>query len=203
VKNNKNNTITISDFLSTEYKDFSIYTIEHRALPSLVDGFKPSQRKIIHISSNVWKNGSEKTKKIFQLSGLVADQAFYHHGSSSLDNATITMVQKFKNNLPLLEEDGIFGTLRSPYAGAPRYIGTKLSPVFYEIFKDFSLMEYKVEEGVQIEPKFFLPIIPMLLINGQSGIAVGFSTNILNRNPIVLCILSYYLYKYHGVSTIL
>lgn len=91
MKNNKNNTITISDFLSTEYKDFSIYTIEHRALPSLVDGFKPSQRKIIHISSNVWKNGNEKTKKIFQLSGLVADQAFYHHGSCLDINTNILL----------------------------------------------------------------------------------------------------------------
>ena len=187
MKNNKNNTITISDFLSTEYKDFSIYTIEHRALPSLVDGFKVVNRKIMNTCMNNWKTGNEKTLKVFQLSGKTSDSNYYHHGSSSLDNAIINMAQKFKNNLPLLEEDGIFGTLRSPYAGAPRYIGTKLSPIFYEIFKDFGLMEYRVEEGVQIEPKFFLPIIPMLLINGQSGIAVGFSTNILNRNPIDLC----------------
>lgn len=179
-----NNNITISDFLSTEYKDFSIYTIENRALPSLIDSFKVVNRKIIYTCLKNWKSGNEKTLKVFQLSGKVSDLTYYHHGSSSMDSAIINMAQKFKNNLPLLEEDGIFGTLRSPYAGAPRYIGTKLSPIFYEIFKDFELMEYKSEEGVEIEPKFFIPIIPMLLINGQSGIAVGFSSIILNRNPI-------------------
>ena len=130
MKNNKNNTITISDFLSTEYKDFSIYTIEHRALPSLVDGFKVVNRKIMNTCMNNWKTGNEKTLKVFQLSGKVSDSNYYHHGSNSLDNAIINMAQKFKNNLPILEEDGIFGTLRSPYAGAPRYIGTKLSPIF-------------------------------------------------------------------------
>lgn len=173
---------SITGFLSDEYKEFAMYTIENRAIPSVIDGFKPSQRKIIHISNQVWRSGTEKTKKVFQLAGLVADQAFYHHGNSSLENAIITMAQKFKNNAPLLEEDGQFGSLRSPQAGAPRYIGTKLSDNFRLIYKDFDLLVYKEEEGETIEPEFFLPIIPTVLINGSSGIAVGFSSNILNRD---------------------
>ncbi len=172
---------TISEFLSNEYKEFAMYSIEGRAIPSVIDGFKPTQRKIIHISNQVWKNG-EKTKKVFQLAGVVADQAYYHHGNASLENAIITMAQKFKNNAPLLEEDGQFGSLRSPQAGAPRYIGTKLSENFRLIYKDFELLEYKEEEGESIEPKYFLPIIPAVLINGSSGIAVGFASNILNRD---------------------
>lgn len=72
---------TISQFLSEEYREFSMYVIEGRAIPSVIDGFKSSQRKIIHISNHLWKNGNEKTKKVFQLSGLVADQAYYHHGN--------------------------------------------------------------------------------------------------------------------------
>lgn len=102
--------------------------------------------------------------------------------NSSLENAIITMAQSFKNNAPLLEEDGQFGSLRSPQAGAPRYIGTKLSENFRSIYKDFELLEYKEEEGESIEPQFFLPIVPTVLLNGSSGIAVGFSSNILNRN---------------------
>jgi len=102
--------------------------------------------------------------------------------NSSLSNAIINLAQKFKNNAPLLEEDGQFGSLRSPQAGAPRYIGTKLSPYFKLIYKDFDLLNYKEEEGEKIEPIFFLPIIPTVLINGGSGIAVGFASNILNRN---------------------
>jgi len=173
---------TITEFLSNEYKEFAMYVIEGRAIPSCIDGFKPSQRKIVYIANGIWKTGSEKTKKIFQLAGVVADQAYYHHGNASLENAIITMAQRFKNNAPLLEEEGQFGSLRSPQAGAPRYIGTKLSENFRLLYKDFELLEYKEEEGEQIEPRFFLPVIPTVLINGSSGIAVGFASNILNRD---------------------
>ena len=102
--------------------------------------------------------------------------------NSSLENAIVTMAQKFKNNSPLLDEVGQFGSLRSPQAGAPRYIGTKLNTNFKLLYKDFDLLEYKEEEGESIEPKYFLPVIPTILINGSSGISVGFSTNILNRD---------------------
>jgi len=173
---------SITNFLSKEYKEFAMYSIEGRAIPSVIDGFKPTQRKIIHISGQIWKSGNEKTKKVFQLAGVVADQAYYHHGNASLENAIITMAQKFKNNAPLLEEEGQFGSIRSPQAGAPRYIGTKLNENFKLLYKDSELLEFKEEEGEQIEPRFFLPIIPTVLINGSSGIAVGFASNILNRD---------------------
>lgn len=173
---------TISDFLANEYKEFAMYSIEGRAIPSVIDGFKPTQRKIIHVSNDIWKNGSEKALKVFQLAGKVASDAFYHHGNASLENAIITMAQRFKNNAALLEEDGQFGSLRSPQAGAPRYIGTKLSENFRLIYKDFELLEYKEEEGESIEPRFFLPIVPTVLLNGSSGIAVGFASNVLNRD---------------------
>lgn len=173
---------TISDFLSNEYKEFAMYSIEGRAIPSVIDGFKPTHRKIIHISNQIWKTGNEKNLKVFQLAGKVASDAFYHHGNTSLENAIVTMAQKFKNNAPLLEEIGQFGSLRSPQPGAARYIGTKLSNNFRFIYKDFDLLEYKEEEGESIEPHYFLPIIPTILLNGSSGIAVGFSSNILNRD---------------------
>jgi DNA topoisomerase-2 len=102
--------------------------------------------------------------------------------NSSLSSAIVTMAQKFKNNAALLEEDGQFGSLRSPQPGAPRYIGTKLSNNFRLIYKDFDLLDYKEEEGESIEPRYFLPIIPTILLNGSSGIAVGFASNILNRD---------------------
>jgi DNA gyrase/topoisomerase IV subunit A len=173
---------TISEFLSNEYKEFAMYVVEGRAIPSVIDGFKPTQRKIIHISNQIWKSGNEKALKVFQLAGKVASDAFYHHGNTSLENAIVTMAQKFKNNCPLLEEDGQFGSLRSPQAGAARYIGTKLSDNFKLLYKDFELLKYKEEEGEIIEPIYFLPILPTVLINGSSGIAVGFASNILNRD---------------------
>lgn len=106
--------------------------------------------------------------------------------NSSLNAAIIGMAQSFKNSMPLLAEIGQFGSLRSPEAGAARYISTKTTENFRLLYKDFELVETQWEEGQEIEPKFFLPIIPTVLLNGSSGIAVGFATNILNRNPIDL-----------------
>ena len=310
---------TITDFLSEDYKDFSLYTVEQRAIPSYIDSFKPTQRKIIHVGNDIWRTGNEKPLKIFQFAGKIASDClhydskillsdgseiiigewftefpesefeivcmdlngektisigfnpssslqkyvyeletengvihklsgnhlvmlidgtykkvseliledelkmmkiksinkivletpetyydisvkdynnfiinksivvhncYYHHGNEALQNAIVNMAQKFKNNLPLLEEVGQFGTIRNPEHGAARYISTMLTKNFRLLYKDFELLTYKEEEGVKIEPVFFLPIIPTVLINGSSGIAVGFASNILNRNPV-------------------
>ena len=176
----------VTQYLADEYASYGMYTIENRAIPSVIDGFKPTQRKIIHVANRVWKNGSEKPVKVFQLGGRIAADAHYHHGDSSLNAAIIGMAQSFKNSMPLLDEIGQFGSLRSPEPGAARYISTKLNGNFRLIYKDFELVESQYEEGSEIEPKFFLPIIPTVLLNGSSGIAVGFATNILNRNPVDL-----------------
>jgi|688.fasta_scaffold00021_169 DNA topoisomerase-2 len=177
---------TVTEYLDQDYAMYGMYTLENRAIPSVIDGFKPTQRKIIYISDKVWKSGNEKPLKIFQLGGKIAADAHYHHGDGSLNGAIIGMAQSFKNSLPLLDEIGQFGSLRSPEAGAARYISTKLTGNFRLLYKDFELLENQVEEGNTIEPKFFLPIIPTVLLNGSSGIAVGFATNILNRNPLDL-----------------
>ncbi len=186
-------TKTITEYLDSEYAAYGMHTIENRAIPSVIDGFKPTQRKVIYVANRVWKSGSEKPIKIFQLGGRIAAEAQYHNGDMSLNATIVGMAQSFKNSLPLLDEVGQFGSMRSPGAGAPRYISTKLNSNFRLLYKDFELVEKQYEEGYEIEPKFFLPIIPTVLLNGSSGIAVGFSTNILNRNPIDLidaCLLS-------------
>lgn len=112
---------------------------------------------------------------------IIGSKSMILSHNSSLESAIITMAQRFKNSIPLLEEDGQYGSLRSPQPGAARYIGTKLNENFRLLYKDFPLLEYKEEEGEQIEPKFFLPIVPTVLLNGSSGIAVGFASNVLNR----------------------
>lgn len=85
------NNKTITEFLSEEYKEFAMYTIENRAIPSVIDGFKPSQRKTIHVSNEIWKTGSEKTLKVFQLAGKVASDAYYHHGNCLDINTNILL----------------------------------------------------------------------------------------------------------------
>lgn len=102
--------------------------------------------------------------------------------NSSLQGSIVTLAQDFKNNVPLLDRDGQFGDLRSPEAAAPRYIGVSMSKSFKKIYKDFELLTSRFEEGSEIEPDFFLPIIPMVLVNGANGIAVGYNTVILNRD---------------------
>ena len=177
------NTRTVTSFFDKEYLDYARYVVENRAIPSCIDGLKPTQRKVVYIANKIWKTGNEKPMKLFQLAGRVASEAFYHHGNTSLESSMVGMAQKFKNSLPLLEGVGQFGSLRSPAAGAPRYISAKLHPNFRLLYQDFDLLENKIEEGEKIEPAFFLPIVPTVILNGTSGIAVGFATNILNRNP--------------------
>jgi DNA topoisomerase-2 len=96
------------------------------------------------------------------------------------------MAQDFKSSMPIFQGIGQFGSLRSPEAGAPRYVGVKFNDNFRLLYKDFELTTPQYEEGEEIEPRFFLPIVPTVLLNGGSGIAVGFATNILNRNPLDL-----------------
>lgn len=172
---------TVSDFFDNELRNYALYTVENRAIPSLIDGFKPSQRKIAHTANQVWKTGKEKPMKVFQLGGLAASMTMFHHGS--LDGTIIGMTQDFKNSMPIFQGVGQFGSLRSPEAGAPRYVGVKFNENFRLLYQDFDLVVEQEEEGEKIEPKFFLPIIPTVLLNGGSGIAVGFATNILNRHP--------------------
>jgi len=176
----------IEDFFDNEYRDYGLYTVTSRAIPSLVDGFKPSQRKIAFVANRVFKTGEEKPLKVFQLAGRIAAEAFYHHGGGSLEGAITTMTQEFKNSMPIFQGIGQFGSLRSPEAGAARYIGVRFNENFRLLYKDFDLVDPQLEEGEEIEPKFFLPIIPTVLLNGSSGIAVGFATNILNRHPLDL-----------------
>lgn len=174
---------TVTSFFDKEYLEYARYVVENRAIPSCIDGLKPTQRKIVYVANKIWKGGNEKPMKLFQLAGRVAADSYYHHGNASLESAMVGMAQKFKNSLPLLDGIGQFGSLRSPSAGAPRYISAKLHPNFRLIYQDFELLNNKIEEGEEIEPDFFLPIVPTVILNGSSGIAVGFATNILNRNP--------------------
>jgi DNA gyrase/topoisomerase IV subunit A len=175
---------TLEDFFDTEYRNYALYTISSRAIPHLMDGFKPAQRKIAFAANKLWKTGNEKFLKVFQLGGQAAALSFFHHGS--LDQTIIGMTQTFKNSMPIFQGDGQFGSLRAQEAGAPRYVGVKFNENFHLLYKDFNLTTPQTEDGEEIEPKYFLPIIPTVLLNGGSGIAVGFASNILNRHPMDL-----------------
>lgn len=158
-----------------------------RTIPHLVDGLKPSQRKVLYICL---KNNINKGLKVDQLQGMVSHEALYHHGPNSMIETIVGLSQNFvgKNNINLLIPEGNFGTR---YEGgddsaSPRYIKTYLNNISRFIFRkeDDKLLEHLEDEGYKIEPEYYVPIIPMVLVNGVKGIGSGWSTSIPSYNPI-------------------
>ena len=179
--------ISYSDFI---HKDLIHFSNDDtcRSIPSMVDGFKPSQRKIFYGAA---LRGLDKTEvKVAQLAGFVSDKAAYHHGEMSLTGAIIGMAQDFvgSNNINVLKPNGQFGTrLRGGKdAASPRYIWTEFCKLTSLIFRkeDEPILDYLDEDGMKIEPECYYPIIPMVLINGAEGIGTGFSTKCPQFNPV-------------------
>jgi DNA topoisomerase II len=178
--------VSINKFINLELKHFSNYD-NIRSIPSLIDGFKPSQRKVLYacIKRNLYNE-----IKVAQLAGNVAENTAYHHGEISLVGTIINMSQDFvgSNNINLLEPIGQFGTrlLGGKDNSSSRYIFTHLSKVIKLIFRDEDdgLLSYLNDDGFKIEPKVYYPIIPMILVNGCEGIGTGFSTSVPNYNPL-------------------
>ncbi len=177
-------TITIKEFVNQELIHFSNYN-NIRSIPSITDGFKPSQRKVLYACL---KRNLTSELKVAQLAAAVAEISAYHHGEQSLVATIINMAQNFvgANNINLLVPQGQFGTrlMGGQDHSSARYIYTMLEPIIGKIFNkiDNELLEYLDDDGYQIEPKYYLPVIPMILVNGAEGIGTGFSTFIPNYN---------------------
>ena len=158
-----------------------------RSIPSVIDGLKPSQRKILY---GAFLRGLDKDEvKVAQLAGFVSDKAAYHHGEMSLMGAIIGMAQNFvgSNNINILKPNGQFGTRLKggSDAASSRYIWTMLedlTPLIYNPM-DSPVLNQQDDDGMPIEPEFYAPIIPMILVNGAQGIGTGFSTKIPPYNP--------------------
>eukprot|EP00927_Polykrikos_kofoidii_P065325 TRINITY_DN6109_c0_g1_i1.p1 TRINITY_DN6109_c0_g1~~TRINITY_DN6109_c0_g1_i1.p1 ORF type:complete len:2348 (-),score=532.90 TRINITY_DN6109_c0_g1_i1:289-6285(-) len=178
-------TLSYSDFVNKELVLFARYDVE-RMIPSLVDGLKPGQRKVLF---GCFKKNLTTDCKVAQLTGYVAEKSCYHHGEVSLQGTIIGMAQTYvgSNNINLLIPSGQFGTRiqGGKDHAAARYIFTRLSPVARRLFpeEDDRVLEYQSEEGISIEPKWFCPIIPLVLVNGAEGIGVGWSSSVPNYNP--------------------
>ncbi|AQK73831.1 DNA topoisomerase 2 [Zea mays] len=177
--------VKYSDFINKELILFSMADLQ-RSIPSMVDGLKPGQRKILFCS---FKRNFVKEAKVAQFSGYVSEHSAYHHGEQSLASTIIGMAQNFvgSNNINLMSPNGQFGTRAQggKDAASPRYIFTKLSNITRSIFPkdDDILLNYLNEDGQSIEPTWYMPILPMVLVNGSEGIGTGWSTYIPNYNP--------------------
>jgi DNA topoisomerase-2 len=174
-----------SDFINKEYIIFSTYDNE-RSIPNVMDGFKPSQRKVLFAC---FKRKLKNEIKVAQLTGYVAEHSAYHHGEQSLQQTIVGLAQNFvgSNNVNLLTPAGQFGTRRmgGKDAASARYIFTCLEPITRAIFHpdDDDLLTYQQDDGATIEPEFYVPVIPMVLVNGSAGIGSGYSSNVENYNP--------------------
>jgi DNA topoisomerase-2 len=180
---------TITSFLNSEYKSYARYVVENRAIPHFADGLKPVQRKAL---CGAIRYCYDKPLKVSALGGKVTGDLAYAHGDTSIQGAIVVMAQEFMMAMPWLDRKGQFGYLYDKRPGAPRYIFVKLSGWSKLLLKDDAELHYKFDEdtGDKIEPQFYLPILPMLLINGTNGIAVGYSTAFQNRNPLEVALVA-------------
>ena len=174
----------ISSFLNEEYRDYSLYCAMERACPSLIDGFKITQRKILHSAfKGACKNG--QLVKLLNLTGDTLKETLYAHGDGSLNGGIVGLGQSFADNLNPLYIEGQCGTLRDQSSvSAPRYLYVKLNK-YADLYKvDSDLLEYINEEGQMVEPKHYLPIIPTVLCRQGIGLAPGYRFSTMSYNPI-------------------
>jgi len=168
----------ISKVAANEWKSFAMYTVESRAIPNMIDGLKPVQRFYLYSSI---LNSKKDFKKVSAVSGIISDYG-YNHGEASAAGSGQLMAATWNNNICLIEGRGSFGTRLIQEAGAPRYVYTRLHNNFNTYIKDIDLSP--VHEDPEHEPPaFYLPVIPLVLVNGTKGIATGFATNILPHCP--------------------
>jgi len=179
------NKVKYDEFVHKDLIHFSYYNLE-RSIPSVMDGLKTSQRKILYAA---FKRNLTQEIRVAQFAGYVSEHTGYHHGEASLNETIVGMAQDFMgaNNLAWLVPQGQFGTRiqGGKDAASPRYIHTYLQPYIRSLVPaaDFEVLKYRDDDGLAVEPEWYAPVLPMLLVNGARGIGTGYSTYIPPCNP--------------------
>ncbi len=178
--------VKYEEFVDNELIHFSTYDCA-RSIPNMVDGLKTSLRKILYCA---FKRRLTSEIKVAQFSGYVSEHSAYHHGEASLNGAIVGMAQTYvgSNNINLLQPNGQFGTRLQggDDSASERYIFTQLTDIARYIFPeaDDHILNYLNDDGTIVEPEYYVPIIPFVLMNGISGIGTGFSCSIPSYNPM-------------------
>ena len=174
--------MNVKDFFEVQFKQFAVYDSE-RSIANVIDGQKITGRKVLYTCAN----RANTDIKVAQLCSQVAYETAYHHGEAGIGNVITNLAQNYvgSNNINLLEPIGQFGNRLSPISAAHRYIFTKQSIDFRKLFKkeDDLILEHNYDDEQRIEPKYYLPILPVVLINGTQGIGTGFASKVLSYNP--------------------
>ena len=169
-----------SQFLHTDLKAFSIYA-NVRTIPSIVDGLKVPQRKALY---GVKHHGGQTT--VARLASHAAEVTSYIHGEENMQDTIVNLAQDFPgtNNVPLLAKAGQFGTALDKGASEARYSKASLHKANFSRYfseADEPILKFLYQEEQFVEPEYYLPSLPLVLINGASGMGVGYATNILQH----------------------
>ena len=181
--------VTIEEFMDNEHIHFSFYSV-FRALPCALDGLTPSRRKVMYYFLT---SRTAAEIKVAQAASAVAGKTVYLHGENSLVETIVGLAQDHvgTNNIALLEPIGQFGSRNNKPSvhAAARYLYTRLMPIARVLFPsaDFPILDYRVEEHTEIEPFTYVPVLPLVLINGATGIGTGFSTTVPCYNLTDIC----------------
>lgn len=171
----------IKEFIANEWADYAHYD-NQCSLPNIMDGLKITQRKALYTATHLPKG--DKPVRVSQFSAKAAEATAYHHGEVSMVSTVVGLAQDYpgSNNYPLMEKHGQFGSRLSNESASPRYIHTRLHKNWDKFFKkeDQEIVEYNYDDGDRIEPKFYIPIIPTILLNGADGVGNGYKSRILN-----------------------
>ena len=177
--------LAITDFVHKDLVNFSLADLK-RSIAHVCDGLKPSQRKVIY---SCFQRNLTAEMKVAQLAAYVAEKSAYHHGEVSLADTIVKLANDYtgSNNMNLLEPCGQFGTrlMGGKDASQTRYIFTRLTPEARNVFdpRDDAILTYLDDDGRSIEPEFYMPTLPMILVNGSEGIGTGFSCYVPPFNP--------------------
>ena len=176
--------IKAKHFMNSAFKEFSLYD-NVRSIPAIQDGLKPSQRKALYGTTLRGESASEI--QVERLAAYIASETDYHHGTGSMESTIVGMAVDYTgtNNMNVFIPSGQFGSRLTKEAAASRYIMTQLSKNYRKLFKkeDECILEHNIVDGEKIEPKHYLPILPLVLINGSQGTGTGYASYIMNYNP--------------------
>lgn len=173
--------LRFKDFAAKDLKEFSVYACV-RTIPSIVDGLKVPQRKALYGAIH---HGGQTT--VARLANHAAEVTSFIHGEENMMDTIVRLAQDFpgSNNLPLLAKAGQFGVAWDKNYSQPRYIKASLHRENFDLLfskEDEPLLKYLVQEEQQVEPLYYLPSVPLVLVNGASGVGVGYATTIMQHS---------------------
>jgi len=170
-----------SEYLLSISREYSTYVMEQRAIPMMSDGLKTSQRIALWLMKD-----QAKPVKTAGLVGRMMASGLYAHGDASAGDAVSRLAAPYLNNHPLIQGEGAFGSRTAPVdgIGAPRYTEVARSTFSQKnLYVDLDICPMRENyDGSNSMPQTFLPLIPLVLLNGVAGIAIGFATKILPRD---------------------